>query len=933
MFKIFKKKNKLLVEAENFASNIMNNKEIESSDKKLFEELKNIMVEVEEIYSYKLYKEQIMSIYIMCNNKNLEKIPFLDIKTGEGKTIVFGISALLHVLLGYSSFSLVASTNDYLSKRDMEYLKPLFLKHDLKPFFLKSENISFDSLKQLFSNTQKGIFFGTLHSFAFSALTEKHSIFRNEKLFVDIDKTSLFIDEADYQLLDLNLTPIKVNSNLTEDIDVELVKKIVLETEKYYFENKKNGFKLDPIKQSIEKTPEEFEIFVSNFFNNDELVAQNYRHWFINTIIVIEFFKEGVNYTLTENKDSYKISIIDEDTGRVKNGITLGNNLHNTIEIYNNITNEKQVVLSKNTKISSIIHISEFVNEFNIFTGASGSMADDSSELKAFYGKTTLLINRHTPSIAINEDDVFFESVSDKINYLNSIIENNGNQPILVGALNGKQAQMIYEEITNFLEKKGDTDKSVVLLLASNHEKEEEMISLAGKPNQITITTPMAGRGTDIIIDENVKNTGLYVIGFEKSLTTRSDTQLRGRCGRRGQNGKSVFFISIDDKLGSSIPLLGTLSKRYLKNGKNVSDPALSKMFTDIQNKISNENSSIKEQNKKFDDELFKQRRFFYTYINLLKNIELSDIKKTIIKWNKEIEYSLDENKLNKLLDFKRDPLGWEQLLSTILLELDSCYSTYLSDMMELLKGIQWRGRAKKDPFEEFLKESSSSFDFIFDCFKKEVLVLINSLFESQELFISKTLSEPLFNEKLIPETIEYNTKNIHKILFLLISHVQKNLGMLKKEEQEEFKKFTSSLLKTIGFNVNENIVFENFKTKDVSVFCSFENALHKMISDNPELESILTDVVDISISEEIENFSEPLTILSDNNNIKTAVFNEKFIKDVKLKVIFERLNEAIEIDTTDDFLGKNTPFVLSSPSTYFTTYRAWNVLKRLFLT
>ena len=921
-------KNTKLDKAKKLAFDIVNHNHIDSNNKTLADTIKNISAAVYSIYDITLFEEQITSI-ILLSDYNLNSV--LDIKTGEGKTIVLGAASLVHIILNLNDNCVITSSNPYLSQRDFLYLKPLFDNFFIKTTLLNHQNSDFNNLKSFFDTLDNhSVVFSTIDVLvrAFQAHTDSlpglnpHD--KPTKLFFDdLDKISLFLDEVDYQLIDLNLQSFKLNSPVAFDLDIELLQKINTLTIDYIDSLEPSDAKkwnFDYLKQSF-SVPEEFEVFISNFFNNDINESQKFRHWFLNAVTVHKFLVENRDFIIVDGF----CCIIDTDTGRLKPNVTLGGNLQHSLELIHNLNNpDNTCSYSDNSILKSVVLCSEFVNMFGFISGASGSAIAVKDEIKHFFNLDTLEIPRHLPKLALDADDIFFFDNHDKISWIKTTILNS-IQPVLIGVNDPVVASMLFDALKNTC---FSNNKKINVLTSSNHQKEEDLISLAGQPNSVTITTPVAGRGADIKLHPDVANLGLLVIGFEKSVDARIDSQLRGRCGRQGQNGKSVFLLSNDDKLATSIPFLKTLSKKLLNDSKSISDPSLSNMFNDIQFKIGQESIILKNNNKKFDDFLVKLRKHHYHYLKLLKNIQNDDFILQVKKWNVDMNFNTDLDSFDL-----NDDLGWHSLKIIAVELLQKHYGFWLQNTEELLKGLQWRGRAKKDPFDEFVKDSSLGFDRINSDFKIELFDIIKTISFEQNKDFNNDFNDLSISCYQNLQNKIFNLDNPGSILF----HSFLNIKMehLSPKQQQQLVSLKNFILSLLPDN-NKSASFLDFQNIDFFKIIPLHTVLSKIDNDNQHLsiQSILDSVTYISADDLPDD--KQLIIVNNESDI-TAVFDKKLLSKASKKIVLKSLNDSLHIasfelpNLVDKYLSDKKLLRLSGLSGITTSILLFQTLKNAF--
>lgn len=541
------------------------------------------------------YDVQLMGSTVLINNAIVE------MKTGEGKTLVAGISAIYQAI--HNKQVVVLTVNDYLSKRDMELLQPLYSYWGLtvshNPVTVSKFNFEFK--KEVY---QSNIIYSTSSEFCFDYLRinyvkNENEIFDTINYFDEKERNNRFviIDEADSILIDQANSPLILSEKNDAPIkDIELAKKIadeilipskydkidnvfdkkyllseIMEIEKLSYQteeeilnNRKEpdgdfyydkGTRAINMFESGYKKIEDF-LFENNLIlkTNDLYLDNNHFMQFITAALQAKYgYVRDVDYLIKDDK----IVIIDANTGRLNIGNRWSRGLHHAIECKENVS-----IQAQSKHIASIT----YQNFFNLFTsksGMTGTAYTEHVELKEIYNLDVVIIPTNKPVVRIDHDDLIFISNKVKYNYLKDMIveKHQKGQPLLIGT----PSVHVSEKVEKVLLSLGFKYE---LLNAKNHEREAEIIANAGKFGAITIATNMAGRGTDIILggkqkeetEEQLENWqdernkviqagGLCVIGVDKNEHKRIDHQLLGRAGRQGEVGESVFLISLEDTL------------------------------------------------------------------------------------------------------------------------------------------------------------------------------------------------------------------------------------------------------------------------------------------------------------------------------------------------------------------------------------------------
>ncbi len=578
----------------------------------------------------------------------LHKGYIAEMKTGEGKTLTATLPLYLNALKGKGAH--LVTVNDYLAKRDAEWMRNVFSALELSvgvitPDMEESEKISaYNSDVTYATNNELG--FDYLRDNMKSDLSE---ICQRAPHYAIVDEVdSILIDEARTPLIISG--PTNDKSELYTKVNSLIPKLNISDFE--LDEKTKTGSLTDSGNQLMESLLEKEQLLApqSSLYDpeNTDLV-----HHVNQALIANKLFKRESDYIVRDGE----AILIDEFTGRMMDGRRLSNGLHQAIE-----AKEKLIVKPENTTLASVT----FQNYFRLYeklAGMTGTAITEADEFAEIYGLGVVEVPTNMPISRLDEDDQVYRTKGEKYKaVINEIKKSNAKgQPILVGTTSIDKS----EEISKLLKKENINHN---VLNARYHEKEAEIISLAGTPGAVTIATNMAGRGTDIQLGGNVemqikgkvddedpnfdekktkieqqvlknkeqvvKAGGLYVLATERHESRRIDNQLRGRSGRQGDPGKTTFFLSLDDdllRIFGSDKLDGMLSKLGLKDGESIAHPWVSKALERAQGKVEARNFDLRKNILKYDDvinvqrkEVFSQRR------NIMETADVSEMFENI---------------------------------------------------------------------------------------------------------------------------------------------------------------------------------------------------------------------------------------------------------------------------------------------------------------
>lgn len=615
------------------------------------------------VYGLELFDTQIIAGLSLNNNVIAE------MKTGEGKTFAAMITSYISFLKNEKLY--IATANEYLAKRDSEMTSKVLDLLSVKTSCLDPKE------QNRITEYKADIIYATTVFFAFDYLRDNLALDKNH--IMQVDRHSILIDEADLTLIDQARTPLNITGHKgKKDIELYVLFKDNIEN----FLNKeeeKNIFEIDPETKNITLMEEGYNILEKflidfNFITKKEhmYISENlkYLHILNNTLKARLVYKKDNDY-LIQNGEAV---IIDTKTGRVSEGRRWGNGLHQAIEA------KEGLKIQQESNTTASVTIQNYLKKFKKVSGMTGTAKTEEMELKNIYGLKVIVIPTNKKFIRKDERDIVFMKKTAKINAIVEKIkeEHSKGRPILIGTISLESSM----EIADALYKEGI---SYSLLNAKNHEKESEIISNAGKKNAITISTNMAGRGTDIMLGGNREdmiedlvengmsreeafNTwsnenklvnelgGLFVIGVERNISRRIDNQLIGRSGRQGDNGTTQFYLSLEDDIVKSYGFQ-KISKIWkamkLKEDEPVQNITIDMNIAAIQKRIEGANQEARKMILSFDDINEEQRSIIYELRDKILYSE-GNIDGFILKST--------ENKLEKMIyKFANDSISVEQ--------------------------------------------------------------------------------------------------------------------------------------------------------------------------------------------------------------------------------------------------------------------------------
>ncbi len=707
---------------------------------------------------------QIIGGIVLHENKIAE------MKTGEGKTLTIALAAYLNALTNKGVH--IVTVNDYLAKRDCENMKKIYNFLGLTAGYINNDQT--DEERKL--NYNCDITYATNSELGFDYLRDnmKYSF----ESMVQRGHNYAIVDEIDSCLIDEARTPLIISGGVEDKTNQYLaVDKLTKNLKKEDFEvdeKDKNVLLTNQGIDNIEKILSNAGILKNNNFydpNNLHLV-----HHVNQALRANHLYENGRDYIIKDGQ----VIIIDEQTGRQLPGRRFGDGLHQSIE-----AKERVEVQSENQTLASIT----YQNYFKLYTklaGCTGTAATESEEFFEIYKLPVITIPTNKKMIRKDWNDQIFRSSKEKDDaIIKKIIEcNKTGQPLLVFTANINKSEH-YSELLS----KQNIKHTV--LNAKNHEKEAEIISNAGKKNSVIITTSISGRGVDIKLggksntidnkkDEIKSLGGLYVIGTERMESRRVDNQARGRSGRQGDEGNSIFYVSLQDdlmRIFGSESMNSILEKLGLKDGESIDHPWINKALERAQQKVEARNFDIRKTLLKFDNVLNDQRKVIFGQRNNIIDsensfnysddflneiiIKLKELKKLNLAKDKNSENSIqiksilgksfNESEINSILDLNEENfeneiknkffnkrsdrekiLGKDQTLELekrILLQLiDQNWKSHIQYLEQLRGVVGLRSYGQRDPLVEYKKEAYSLFENLLFKLKSDLVTILLNL-------------------------------------------------------------------------------------------------------------------------------------------------------------------------------------------------------------
>ena len=478
-----------------------------------------------------------------------------EMKTGEGKTLVATLPAYLNSVIGNKA--ILVTVNDYLAKRDAEWMRPIYEFLGLSVGVVNSNQV----IQEKISSYKCDVIYATNNELGFDYLRDNMAHRVEDRVQCSLDFA--IVDEVDSILIDEARTPLIISGPSSESSDLyRKIRKFIPKLKKQLREgteeeplddDEKGHYLIDEKNRSVELTDDGY-ILVEDLLEESELLGDSEGLYSVSNLKIMKFvqatlrahylFQKNVHYLVRNNE----VLLIDEHTGRTMPGRRMSEGVHQALECKENVPIQRE---------SQTLASTTFQNFFRLFdnlSGMTGTADTEAVEFNQIYGLDVIIIPTNVPMIRKDHNDLVFLTKTAKYKALVEEIETlrKNKAPILVGTVSVESS----EEVSEFLKAKKIPHQ---ILNAKHHEKEAEVIANAGKPSMVTIATNMAGRGTDIVLggkkedqseeewkenNEIVLNAGgLHILGTERHESRRIDNQLRGRSGRQGDPGYSRFFF------------------------------------------------------------------------------------------------------------------------------------------------------------------------------------------------------------------------------------------------------------------------------------------------------------------------------------------------------------------------------------------------------
>ena len=714
-----------------------------------------------------------------------------EMRTGEGKTLTITLAAYLNAL--NSNGVHIVTVNDYLAKRDSLEMGVIYKFLGLTCGFINNDQDDHERKK----NYNFDITYATNSELGFDYLRDNMKFSKDQ--MVQRGNFFAIVDEIDSCLIDEARTPLVISGAVEDKTDQylaidRLVKK--LDKQDYEIDEKdKNILLTNQGINNVEKIFSNAGILKNNNFYDPENLALV--HHVNQSLKANHLFEKGKDYIIQD--DSLKI--IDELTGRILEGRRFGDGLHQALEAKEDID-----VQAENQTLASVTYQNYF-KLYNKISGCTGTAATEAEEFFEIYNLAVVIIPTNKEMIRKDLNDQIFRTESEKNKAIvEKILEcNKSGQPVLVFTSSINKSE-VYSKLLD------DVRIKHTVLNAKNHENEAEIIANAGKLNSVIITTSISGRGVDIQLGGKKGNQpddelnlnknkikslgGLFVIGTERMESRRVDNQARGRAGRQGDEGASIFYVSLEDdlmRIFGSESMNNILQKLGLKDGESIDHPWINKALERAQQKVEARNFDIRKTLLKFDNVLNDQRQVIFSQRKNVMNSEkvfnysddfLSEIIESLIilknkslsnpgnnEFNTQLKTLLGKNfdeknslslinlkdqdfkeKINsrfvesrderiKLLDEEKA----KEIEKRIFLQsIDLNWKSHIQYLEQLRQVIGLRSYGQRDPLVEYKKEAFDLFENLLNKLKQDFVMVLMNL---------KVVQEPIQEREVIKPT------------------------------------------------------------------------------------------------------------------------------------------------------------------------------------
>jgi len=682
----------------------------------------------------------------------LHNCQIAEMATGEGKTLVATLPSYLNSITERKV--ILVTVNDYLAKRDAEWMKPIYENLGMTVSFI----IPAQKVEERKEAYEADMIYATNNELGFDFLRNNMVVNTNDRMMNDY--YFAIIDEVDSILIDEARTPLVISGPAENTAEIyKKISKFIPKLEEQVTAKEDEDpaivssedtghFVVDEKSKQVELTDYGHD-FIEKLLKDDNLLEKDQSLYSSGNLRLLHYIQSSLRAHFLFHKDvdymvqDRQVVLIDENTGRAMPGRRLADGLHQAIE------QKENVPIQMESQTLASCTFQNYFRQYEKLSGMTGTASTEAEEFAEIYGLNVLEVPTNEPMIRDDRDDLVYLTQGEKYKAVIEEIKQfkeKGN-PVLVGT-----ASLESSELLSSLLKKDGLDHQV--LNAKNHAREAEVISQAGKPGVVTIATNMAGRGTDIVLGGNweaeyeklntndptkkeelkanweklnsevISSGGLHVIGTERNESRRMDNQLRGRSGRQGDPGSSRFYISLEDNLMrifASDQFKNIMQRVGLEDGESIEHRMLSGAIERAQKRVEGRNFDIRKMLLEYDDMANEQRQIIYTQRN---NILEADVITDLLNSMREtvISDELDNVSLGEL-----EPHEWNSEI------LESSLSNIFGFQMPISQWIASNSNITREKIEEMIldtaqlayKEKSESIGPVMRDFEKQILLQI----------------------------------------------------------------------------------------------------------------------------------------------------------------------------------------------------------------
>ena len=682
----------------------------------------------------------------------LHNCQIAEMATGEGKTLVATLPSYLNSITERKV--ILVTVNDYLAKRDAEWMKPIYENLGMTVSFI----IPAQKVEERKEAYEADMIYATNNELGFDFLRNNMVVNTNDRMMNDY--YFAIIDEVDSILIDEARTPLVISGPAENTAEIyKKISKFIPKLEEQVTAKEDEDpavvssgdtghFVVDEKSKQVELTDYGHD-FIEKLLKDDNLLEKDQSLYSSGNLRLLHYIQSSLRAHFLFHKDvdymvqDRQVVLIDENTGRAMPGRRLADGLHQAIE------QKENVPIQMESQTLASCTFQNYFRQYEKLSGMTGTASTEAEEFAEIYGLNVLEVPTNEPMIRDDRDDLVYLTQGEKYKAVIEEIKQfkeKGN-PVLVGT-----ASLESSELLSSLLKKDGLDHQV--LNAKNHAREAEVISQAGKPGVVTIATNMAGRGTDIVLGGNweaeyeklntndptkkeelkanwkklnsevLSSGGLHVIGTERNESRRMDNQLRGRSGRQGDPGSSRFYISLEDNLMrifASDQFKNIMQRVGLEDGESIEHRMLSGAIERAQKRVEGRNFDIRKMLLEYDDMANEQRQIIYTQRN---NILEADVITDLLNSMREtvISDELDNVSLGEL-----EPHEWNSEI------LESSLSNIFGFQMPISQWIASNSNITREKIEAMIldtaqlayKEKSESIGPVMRDFEKQILLQI----------------------------------------------------------------------------------------------------------------------------------------------------------------------------------------------------------------